>query len=399
MRTTASRTAATALVAAVCVLGLGASTSGASTTSPSPSGSTCAPESCAGWGGGGPPPATGTSTPDLVAPQTTVDDVDVSTYGVITVRTGQDKNNPEVTMALHGVRRIEGATVVYFSAGQASGTSDVFALGLSDIGDPTRGSPVAFGSVRLTDVEGGMVYRTVEHPTEDYHLGSLPDAYPGPDQKGTMGALFAVLPELPAETERVNVELLFGQTIADVPVEDGALEPTVTSARDEVVPLGTGWPEVDQSAVDQIDGAAWSYPLIATVESLDNSQTVTTEEQTVTLDLQADVLFAFDRADLSPQAQATLTEIAQKLQTDGATGQVQVLGHTDSQGSDSYNLDLSQRRAQSVAAVLQPALAGQSLTFAIDGRGEAEPVADNSTPEGQQLNRRVSVVYTTGGDR
>jgi OOP family OmpA-OmpF porin len=394
MRTRSAR-GATALVAAAVVLVLGAPTSGATTTSPSPSGSSSESSSGGSSGGGG----AGTSTPDLVEPQTSVDDVEVSTYGVISVRAGQDRTNPRVTMALHGVRRVPGATVVYFSAGQEAGTDDFTALGLSDVRDPTRGSTVAFGSVRITDVEGGMVYRTVKHPTEDYHFGSLSNAFPTGEQKGTMGALFAVLPELPATTERVNVELLDGQTIADVPVEDGALEPTVDVGRDEVIPLGTGWPEVDEGLVDQIDGAAWSYPLVSTVEALDGAKTVTTEEKTVTIDLQADVLFAFDRADLSPQAQATLTEIAQKLQTDGATGQVQVLGHTDSQGSDSYNLDLSQRRAQSVAAVLQPALAGQSLTFAIDGRGEAEPVADNSTPEGQQLNRRVSVVYTTGGDR
>ncbi|WP_460436471.1 OmpA family protein [Angustibacter speluncae] len=393
MRTRTAR-GATVLVAAAVVLGLGAPTSGATTTSPSSGGSSESSSGGSSEGGG----TGGTATPDLVEPQTSADDVEVSTYGVISVRSGQDRDNPRVTMALHGVRRIDGATVVYFSAGQESDTEDFAALTLSDIRDPTRGSTVAFGSVRITDVEGGMVYRTVEHPTEDYHFGSTAGAFPTGEQKGTMGALYAVLPELPAETQQVNVELLDGQTIADVPVEDGALEPTVDAGRDEVIPLGTGWPEVDEGLVGQIDGEAWSYPLISTVEALDGAKTVTTEEKTVTIDLQADVLFAFDRADLSPQAQATLTQIAQQLQADGATGQVQILGHTDSQGSDAYNLDLSNRRAQSVAAVLQPALSGQSLTFAVEGRGEAEPVANNGTPEGQQANRRVSIVYTTAGD-
>jgi OOP family OmpA-OmpF porin len=397
MRRTATRTAATALVAAACVLGAGVMTSGASTTSSSPSPSSSGPSS--GPSSSDPSSSTGsakgatTSTPDLVDPQETSDDVEVSTYGVLSVRTGQDAENPRVTLALHGVRRIPGATVVYYSAGHEPGAAEVYPLQLSDIRDPTRGTVGAFGSVRITDVAGAMVYRTVPHPQE-YAFGSLPGAYPS-ESPGTMGVLFAVLPELPADTETVNVELLQGQTIADVPVEDGPLEPTVDTPRDEVIPLGTGWPEIDEDLVAQIDGPAWSYPLITAIEALDDSRTVTTEQQTVTIDLQADVLFAFDRADLSPQAQATLTQIAQQLQADGATGQVQILGHTDSQGSDSYNLDLSQRRAQSVAAVLQPALAAQSLTFAVEGRGETEPVASNGSPEGQQLNRRVSIVYTT----
>jgi outer membrane protein OmpA-like peptidoglycan-associated protein len=72
-----------------------------------------------------------------------------------------------------------------------------------------------------------------------------------------------------------------------------------------------------------------------------------------------------------------------------------VVGHTDSQGSDAYNDDLSRRRAEAVAAVLRPELAGgPELDLAVEGRGEREPVADNSTDEGRQANRRVSVTFT-----
>lgn len=61
------------------------------------------------------------------------------------------------------------------------------------------------------------------------------------------------------------------------------------------------------------------------------------------------------------------------------------------EGSDAYNLDLSRRRADSVAAVLGPAVAGMDLDVTVEGRGEAEPVGDNGSAEGQRLNRRVAI--------
>ncbi len=389
MRTRAARTAATGAVVLACVLGLGAVTYG---SSPSSSSSPSSPSSSSSPASGSEQAAT-TSTPDLAEPQTSADDVEVSTYGVITVRTGQRATNPPVTMALHAVQRVEGGTVVYYSAGQAENTADVTAISLTDIRDPTRGSTVAFGSVRITDVAGGMAYRSVPHPDGGYFI-SGPPSYPD-DTKGTMGVLYAVLPELAAETTTVNVELLNGQTIADVPVGEGYLEPTMNP--DEVIPLGTGWPQIDPADVARIDGASWSYPLITTTEALDNSQVETEQGQTVTIDVAADVLFAFDRADLSPVATARITEIASTVAEDGATGTLSIIGHTDNQGDDSYNIDLSDRRAAAVAAVLQPALSSEGLTFAVEGRGEAEPIASNSSEEGRQANRRVTITYTKGG--
>lgn len=379
MRTRAARTTMTGAVVSACVLGAGAVTYGSPSTD---SGSSSGSERAAT-----------TSTPDLARSQTSVDDVEVSTYGVITVRTGQRATNPPVTMALHGVRRVDGGTVVYYSAGQAENTADVTAISLSDIRDPTRGSTVAFGSVRITDVAGGMAYRSVPHPDGGYFI-SGPPSYPE-DAKGTMGVLFAVLPELAAETRIVNVELLNGQTIADVPVGEGFLEPAVSA--DEVIPLGTGWPEIDPADVARIDGAPWSYPLITTTEALDSSQAETAEGKTVTIDVAADVLFAFDRADLSSTATARITEIASTVAEDGATGTLSIVGHTDDEGGTSYNIDLSDRRAQAVAGVLRPALASEGLTFAVEGRGEVEPIASNSSEEGRQANRRVTITYTRGG--
>jgi OOP family OmpA-OmpF porin len=66
-------------------------------------------------------------------------------------------------------------------------------------------------------------------------------------------------------------------------------------------------------------------------------------------------------------------------------------GHTDNVGSDAYNLDLSQRRAEAVRAFLvQNGIRGTRVTA--QGQGESSPVASNTTEAGRQQNRRVEIV-------
>ncbi len=102
------------------------------------------------------------------------------------------------------------------------------------------------------------------------------------------------------------------------------------------------------------------------------------------------VLFATDSAAVSGPAQSDLLAVAQNLrQYPNST--VQVIGHTDSTGEAAYNLQLSQRRAQSVANIL---IAGgvQSQRIAAGGQGESQPVASNDTPAGRSQNRRVEII-------
>jgi outer membrane protein OmpA-like peptidoglycan-associated protein len=105
--------------------------------------------------------------------------------------------------------------------------------------------------------------------------------------------------------------------------------------------------------------------------------------------LASDVLFEFDRADLTPRATTELTRVADELRAAGATT-VEVVGHTDDIGEDAYNTQLSQARAESVREALDTAL-GPGVTIQATGRGESEPIADNTTVEGQAANRRVEV--------
>lgn len=109
----------------------------------------------------------------------------------------------------------------------------------------------------------------------------------------------------------------------------------------------------------------------------------------ITLNMPGNVTFATDSSDLSPAFFGVLTSVSKVLKEFDQTV-VEVAGHTDSTGSDAYNQQLSERRASSVAQYLQShGVMGERLITV--GMGESKPVADNSTSEGKQLNRRVEI--------
>jgi outer membrane protein OmpA-like peptidoglycan-associated protein len=101
------------------------------------------------------------------------------------------------------------------------------------------------------------------------------------------------------------------------------------------------------------------------------------------------LLFGLDSAVVRPEAQANLRNLATDLGKYPDTD-LMIVGHTDSTGTESYNLALSRRRAMAVSDYL----VAQGVTrtrLKMDGRGELEPVASNATDEGRQQNRRVEV--------
>jgi outer membrane protein OmpA-like peptidoglycan-associated protein len=91
------------------------------------------------------------------------------------------------------------------------------------------------------------------------------------------------------------------------------------------------------------------------------------------------------------ESYGTLKEIAGVLK-ENATVRVRIVGHTDSDGDDAANLDLSRRRAEAVKAVLASEFGIAAARMETDGRGEAEPAAGNDTAAGKAANRRVEFV-------
>ena len=105
------------------------------------------------------------------------------------------------------------------------------------------------------------------------------------------------------------------------------------------------------------------------------------------------VLFRFDSAVLSPDASRTLDTLGEALNS----GELRsccflIEGHTDHVGSETYNLDLSQRRAESVARYLAESFGLAAQRLLTNGRGEAQPIMGNATEEGRRKNRRVQIV-------
>jgi OmpA-OmpF porin, OOP family len=121
------------------------------------------------------------------------------------------------------------------------------------------------------------------------------------------------------------------------------------------------------------------------------AQTTGTE---VTIRLPGSVLFDFDSAQIRPDAERTLTEVAEVLKAYGQRP-MRIEGHTDSVASDDYNLKLSERRAQSVQSWLA-SRGGVKAAFATRGWGESKPAATNETAAGRQQNRRVEVIIEKG---
>ena len=99
--------------------------------------------------------------------------------------------------------------------------------------------------------------------------------------------------------------------------------------------------------------------------------------------------FDVGRSDIRPQAVSTLSEIGRTLKKYNQT-LVDVLGHTDSTGSEAVNRTLSERRAQAVAAQLR-SRGVAAARIATRGYGASEPIADNSTEVGRATNRRVEI--------
>jgi outer membrane protein OmpA-like peptidoglycan-associated protein len=106
----------------------------------------------------------------------------------------------------------------------------------------------------------------------------------------------------------------------------------------------------------------------------------------------SDVLFDFDNASLKPGAREKVARIAGILRSHPDL-KIQVEGHTDSVGSDEYNLRLSERRADSVRAGLVQQGVNRDVV-ATAGFGESKPVATNGTASGRQQNRRVEIVVS-----
>jgi outer membrane protein OmpA-like peptidoglycan-associated protein len=109
----------------------------------------------------------------------------------------------------------------------------------------------------------------------------------------------------------------------------------------------------------------------------------------IAVTFESGVLFPFDSDQVLPAGRENLRQLANSLR-DYPETEVLIVGHTDSQGADDYNLRLSNRRAESARQFLV-AQGINGARIRTEGRGESEPVADNTSDSGRAQNRRVEV--------
>ncbi|TVR14544.1 MAG: OmpA family protein [Balneolaceae bacterium] len=117
--------------------------------------------------------------------------------------------------------------------------------------------------------------------------------------------------------------------------------------------------------------------------------TVQRVEEGIAVSFDSGILFDFDSSTLRQEGNNNLRKLAKIINRDEDTT-LMIVGHTDSRGAEDYNMRLSERRAESASRYMI-AQGVSSSRIQIVGRGELEPLSENETDAGRQLNRRVEV--------
>lgn len=290
------------------------------------------------------------------------------------------------------VRTGEHAVLTVDLVAPAALDEDLALLSVFGHADPEQSGATA---VRLLDLDADVLHK-VAVDAEQEAVGVAAGTW---ENLGAGKTLRVQLAYAAPASDRVAVLLPTADLVDGVPVVDGDVPDPDAPAEDDGTEEGTTAtrspsPSASGTATPPIDLASVVAAEVLPLETFTHQAAVDvrTAQSTerITVALGSDVLFASESADLTPEAQAAVALAAEQLRTRGA-GTVSVVGHTDAVASDASNLDLSQRRAASVAAALTPLLDPAAYPLEVSGKGESEPVAGNDTEEGRQANRRVEL--------
>lgn len=199
------------------------------------------------------------------------------------------------------------------------------------------------------------------------------------DRKAKMADALAVTVAENSITAKANKDFQAAQT----EILKNTKENLVLAERNELL-------KTEQLAAEQksrLEAEARAAKAQADLASL---AAVKEEERGLVITLSGSVLFVSDKSELLPAAQNRLNQVSDALLANKER-KLTVEGHTDSQGSPSYNQQLSQRRADAVRSYLISRGYSSELIQA-QGIGESRPVADNSSVEGRANNRRVEII-------
>jgi len=195
-----------------------------------------------------------------------------------------------------------------------------------------------------------------------------------------------------------GLQLPFGLKAVEVPApaaEVAVVEPVVTDADGDGVPDGKDQcPDTPAGTTVDENGCAVPPPPPPCKEPVVGERVSLKGCGTGDVIVLRGVTFEYDQVRLTANAKVILDNVAEELHTYPDIT-IALSGHTDSRGSDQYNQRLSEGRAQAVLDYLKSKGIAVDRMIA-DGMGEGQPVADNDTDEGRELNRRVELRVTGG---
>ncbi|MGP4023810.1 OmpA family protein [Actinomadura sp. 3N407] len=240
--------------------------------------------------------------------------------------------------------------------------------------DPGVGDPLAASGIGLLDAKNDNLYYPLRKKTEDLNSCVCTRLFNNPVKPGEYINVYATFSSPPTDVQRVTIVFPLAVPFQDIPITDDPVEPLKT--------------QIDPAKVQ------FEKPRIAGVRSLTEGteQTVDDDPNNRSVRLSADVLFAINKADLTPRSERLLEQVAKQIDASKGT-EVQIDGHADKTGNDAINQPLSERRAKAVADRLKSLVTRQGVTYKAEGHGSKEPVATNDTEEGRRKNRRVAVTF------
>lgn len=194
---------------------------------------------------------------------------------------------------------------------------------------------------------------------------------------GESRTVYAVLPAPSGNPATTTIVTPIGPPMVDVPISD---DPPVP-------PPGQELPDPDASQVETV-----SHLIETPSQSLDRTEETTDDGADLKVSLSSDVLFALNKATLTPRARTILAKAAKLIDTSEDTT-IQVDGHADSSGTNAINDPLSRRRAEAVRRALTPLITRGGVTLTARGYGSRRPLYSNDSDEGRRRNRRVTITF------
>ncbi|MEU6039244.1 OmpA family protein [Actinomadura sp. NPDC047616] len=247
-----------------------------------------------------------------------------------------------------------------------------------DLGNVNKFDPNSIGGAALLDGAGARLYYPYVQPGRKClctRTGGFNLRIPA---GGTL-TLNAAFPAPPAEVSRLGLLLPGVLPFTDVPVGNRP------GTKIDIDPNNRG--------VDPVTAQKGPTRILPVTTLTENNAGAEEDDGTnLNVRISTDVLFAVNKADLNAAAQATLREVAGKIQNSPGNT-VTIEGHADSTGNDAINQPLSERRAKSVEDALKGMVTRQGITYRSQGFGSKRPIASNKDEEGRKKNRRVVISF------